>query len=543
MWWSGRPGAPARPLGRRPRSGAALEVNATQVDRAPATAAGASPLLRLQAVSKWFPGVQALDRVDFDLVPGEIHVLFGENGAGKSTLINIVAGALRPDAGEVLLRGEPIAFRSVHDARERGISAVFQEFSLVPDMTVEENLFLGAELTRGPFVNKPELHRRAEETLARLGFPIRPRTRVNRLSRAEQQMVEIAKALRSNLSILILDEPTAALTERETGRLFQLIRECKQQGVGIIYITHRINEIHRIADRMTVLRDGRRVATLRASEASDEKLVELMTGRKIEAFFPRIDHRPGEELLAVEGLTSGTAVRDVSLTVRAGEIVGLAGLVGCGKSEVGRAVFGLEPIDAGTVRFRGRQVARPGPRQMLAAGLVYLPPDRRAEGLVLQRSVRENIALSALPLPEFSGRLFLFRRSERGICAGLAERLRIVPLRIERDVTYFSGGNQQKVMLAKGLTRKPRLFIMDEPTMGVDVGAKTEVYSLMKDLVEQGGAGILLISSDLPEILHLTNRTYVMYRGRVQAELGGAEITEQAVLSHFFESRTAGANG
>ena len=504
---------------------------------------GAPPLLRLRALSKWFPGVQALDRVDFDLLPGEVHVLFGENGAGKSTLINIIAGALKPDEGEVRLRGAPTHFRSVYDARQQGISAVFQEFSLVPDMTVEENLFLGAELTTGPFLNKPALHLRAEETLARLGFALSPRARVNRLSRAEQQMVEIAKALRSNLSILILDEPTAALTERETDRLFQLIRDCKRQGAGIIYITHRMNEIHRIGDRITVLRDGRRVATLQMTDASDEKLVELMTGRTIEAFFPTIDHHPGEELLAVEGLTAGTLVRDVSLTVRAGEIVGLAGLVGSGKSEVGRACFGVEPVSAGRIRFRGTPVPRPTPRRMLDAGLVYVPPDRRTEGLVVERNVRENIALPTLPLSQFSGRFLLRRRSERGICARLAERLRITPPRIEQGVSFFSGGNQQKVVLAKGLTRNPVLFVMDEPTMGIDVGAKTEVYNFMKELVEREGAGILLISSDLPEILHLTHRTYVMYLGRVRAELKGAEITEQAVLSHFFEARTAVAGG
>ena len=502
--------------------------------------AEAPPLLRLRGLSKWFPGVQALDQVDFDLRPGEVHVLFGENGAGKSTLISIVAGALRADAGEVLLHGEPVHFRSVSDARRRGISAVFQEFSLVPDMTVEENLFLGEELTTGPFLNKRALHRRAEATLTQLGFPLRPGMKVNRLSRAEQQMVEIAKALRSDLSILILDEPTAALTERETDRLFQLLRECKRRRVGIVYITHRMDEIHRIGDRVTVLRDGRRVATLDVGGASHEKLVELMTGRTFEAFFPRIEHSPGAQLLAIEDLTVGRVVRDVSLTVCAGEIVGLAGLVGSGKSEVGRAVFGLEPIDGGTIRFLDRPVNRPGARAMLDAGIVYLPPDRRTEGLVVQRSVRENMALCALTLSSFSGRLFLRRRSERGICTSLAARLKISPPRIERDVVFFSGGNQQKVMLAKGLTRNPRLFIMDEPTMGVDVGAKTEVYNFMKDLVEQAGAGILLISSDLPEILHLTSRTYVMYRGRMRAELKGAEITEQEVLSHFFESETAG---
>jgi len=506
----------------------------TQTGRAPELSSGAPPVLRLRGVTKWFPGVQALRGVDFDLRPGEVHVLFGENGAGKSTLINIVAGALRPDAGEIELRGRPVQFRSVHDARQRGISAVFQEFSLVPGLTVEENLFLGAEPTTGALINKPEMRRRAEEALRRLGFPILPRMRVNRLSRAEQQMVEIAKAFRTNLSILILDEPTAALTDRETDRLFQLVRDSKRHGVGIIYITHRMNELHRIGDRVTVLRDGGRVETLAVRDATPERLVELMTGRRIEAFFPRIDHRPGEALLQVERLTAGALVDDVSLTVRAGEIVGLAGLVGSGKSEVGRACFGLEPIRGGTVRLRGRSVGKPTPGAMLRAGLAYVPPD----GLVIERSVRENIALSALPSPHFSGRLFLRRRSERAICLRLAQQLRLVPLGIERPVALLSGGNQQKVVLAKGLTRDPRVFVMDEPTTGVDVGAKTEVYTFMKDLVEREGAGILLISSDLPEILHLAHRAYVMHRGRLRAELERAELTEQAVLSHFFETTT-----
>ncbi len=510
------------------------------VGRASEVASEAPPLLRVRAVTKWFPGARALDRVDFDLKPGEVHVLFGENGAGKSTLINIVAGALRPNEGEVELRGRPVQLRSVHDARLQGISAVFQDFSLVPDLTIEDNLFLGAEPTTGLFINKPELRRRAAETLSRLGFPLRPRTKVNRLSRAEQQMVEIAKAFRTNLSILILDEPTAALTERETNRLFQLVEDCKRQGVGVIYITHRMNEIHRIGDRVTVLRDGSRVDTLDVRDATPEKLVELMTGRKIETFFPHIDQRPGDELLAVQGLTAGDLVRDVSLRVCAGEIVGLAGLIGSGKSEVGRACFGLEPIAAGSVRFLGRPVTGPTPRGMLRAGLVYLPPDRRSEGLIVERSVRENIALAALPMKDFSGRLFLRRRSERAICLRLADRLKLVPMSIERAVAYYSGGNQQKVVLAKGLTRNPRVFILDEPTMGVDVGAKAEVYNFMKDLVERERVGILLISSDLPEILHLTNRAYVMHRGRLRAELRGAEITEQAVLSHFFESGSVG---
>lgn len=500
---------------------------------------GVSPLLRLEQVSKHFPGVVALDHVDFDLYPGEVHVLFGENGAGKSTLISLVAGAHRPSGGTVYYRGEAVNLASVHEARALGISAVFQEFSLVPHLTVEENLFLGAEATRGLFLDKRRMHDKAKETLERLGFPLDPGTRVAYLSRAEQQMVEIAKAFRSKLSVLILDEPTASLTERETERLFSLIEQAKKDGVGIIYITHRMNEIKRIADRITVLRDGRHIATLKAAQASETSLVELMSGRVITQIFPTIHYQPGPVRLAVEGLsTANGTVQSVSLTIRAGEIVGLAGLIGSGKSELGRACFGLEPITAGRVIFDGEDVTGLKPRQLLDRGYFYLPPDRRDEGLVMTRGVRENIFLPSLGLREFSGPLFLKRRNERSRALDLAKRLNLQPLNIERSVDHFSGGNQQKVLLAKALSREVKLFVFDEPTVGVDVSTRVAIYEFIRDLC-QAGAAILLISSDLPEILHLTNRAYVMYRGVLRAELVGKDVTEDRILTHFFEREAA----
>jgi len=500
---------------------------------------GGLPLLRLEAISKQFPGVRALDRVDFDLAAGEVHVLFGENGAGKSTLISLVAGAITPTDGRILFKGKPVALASVHQARALGISAVFQEFSLVPQMTVEENLFLGAESAEGPFLNKRAMHRRAAETLDRLGFPLKPTMRVAYLGRAEQQMVEIAKAFRSELSVLILDEPTASLTERETERLFALIEQAKAQGVGIIYITHRIAEIKRIGDRITVLRDGRYIATLPAKQASETKLVELMTGRVISEIFPAVAYKPGETVLETVGLsTASGTVRDASITVRAGEIVGLAGLVGSGKSELARACFGLEPLREGRVRLAGEDVTGLGPRAMLDRGFFYLPPDRRAEGLVVLRGARENIALPALHTPLFSRGWLLKRRAEKERTHGLARQLNLQPLNLERPIEHFSGGNQQKVLLAKALSRDVRLFVFDEPTVGVDVGTRVAIYGFIRDLC-QAGAAVLLISSDLPEILHLTCRTYVMYRGALRAELAGAEITQDRVLSHFFEREAA----
>ncbi len=496
-------------------------------------------LLEVLRLRKEFPGVLALDDVDFELRPGEVHVLFGENGAGKSTLIQVIAGVLRPSSGSLVMRGQPLELHSVHEARRLGISAVFQEFSLVPTLSVEDNIFLGAELTRSGLLDRRLLRRRAREILDQLGFPLRPDERVQFLSRAEQQMVEIAKAFRTELSILILDEPTASLTERETERLFSMIEAAKRRGVGVIYITHRIGEIRRIGDRITVLRDGRKVATLAVAVASEDRLLELMTGRVIKEVFPSIAFRPGETLLAAEELTTADGtVHDFSFAVRAGEIVGLAGLVGCGKSEAGRACFGINPLAKGRVRFGAEDVTGLTARKMLERGLFYLPPDRRAEGLMMTASVRENVALPALRRTPFARGWLLDRRGERRRVRTLAAELNLQPRRIERLVEHFSGGNQQKVLLAKSLTLPTRLFILDEPTVGVDVAARVAIYQFIKALCERG-AGILLISSDLPEIVHLTNRTYVLHRGRLRAELQGDEITQASVLGHFFEREAA----
>ncbi|MBL8129004.1 MAG: sugar ABC transporter ATP-binding protein [Chloroflexia bacterium] len=494
-----------------------------------------SAILRLSGISKHFPGVKALSDVDFDLLPGEVHVLFGENGAGKSTLINIIAGSFPPDAGTMTFRGAPLRLSSPHHARELGINAVFQEFSLVPTLSVQDNLYLGRELRRGGILDKNAMARGATATLNQLGFNVDPRAQVSRLSRAEQQMVEIAKAIQSEPSVLILDEPTASLTEAEAEQLFAVVETLKASGIGIVYITHRMQEIRRIADRITVLRDGQLVTTVAAGGVSEQQLVELMTGRTIEALYPTVQSNPQRTMIEVKGLTLASGrVHDVSITVCSGEIVGLAGLVGSGKSEVGRAIFGAEDISHGSIAIDGHIVGNPSPGEMLGRGVVYIPQDRRAEGLVSTRSVRENMSLASLDRPTFSRMGLLRRREERKIVRDVAQRLGLRPLNVERQVAYFSGGNQQKVVLGRGLTRDVRVFIFDEPTTGVDVGAKVEIYGFIKDLCEHGAA-VLLISSDLPELLHLSHRAYIMHRGEVRAELAGHELTEEAVLANFFD--------
>ena len=499
-----------------------------------------APLLSVRALTKDFQSVRALDAVDFDLRAGEVHVLFGENGAGKSTLISILSGANRPTSGHIEMNGEEIALASVHDARRRGISAVFQEFSLIPQMTVEENLFLGAEHTRRIFLDKVSMRCEALRLLEELGFDLPPNQRVDRLTRAEQQMVEIAKAFRGELTVLILDEPTASLTDYETEKLFALIRELTARDVGIVYITHRMGEIRQIGDRITVLRDGRHVATLPVVDADDDTLVRLMTGREVGAIFPEFVPGPSDEdVLTLDRVTTAQGqVLDVSMSVRRGEIVGLAGLVGSGKSEAMRAAFGTLPIAHGRVIYRGEDVTGQSPARAIRRGFLYLPPDRKDEGLMMMRPARENMSLAALDVIPFRRGLFLDRGAERFRIAELARQFNLSPNRTERAVDYFSGGNQQKAMLARSLTRKLELVVFDEPTVGVDVGTRAAIYRFIVGLAE-AGTTVVIVSSELPEILHLSTRVYVFHRGRVQAELLREELSEEAVLAHFFERDAA----
>lgn len=500
-------------------------------------------MLELTGISKRFGASQALDGVDFELRPGETHVLFGENGAGKSTLINIIAGTLKPDAGRYRLNGRDLASMTPQLARASGIAAVFQEFSLAPDLTVAENLFLGREEHRFGFVTKNALMRReAGLFLKSLGFDIDAGARVGDLSRAQRQMVEIAKAFYGESRILILDEPTASLTDSDADGLFAIIDSLKRNGVGVVYVSHRMREIRQLADRVTVLRGGRKVATVAGAGVTETQLVEMMVGRPVSDLYPSVRHRPAATVLEASRLSSlDGRVRDVSIKLRAGEIVGLAGLVGCGKSEVGRLIFGIDPLSGGEIQLNGAPISSPTPRAMLRQRVCYFPADRGIEGLAMNRPVRENASAAALDLAEIGRRGLLRLRHESRKVRGVLERLHVRPLTPEQNVVQFSGGNRQKVMLARGLMRDIDVFLFDEPTVGIDVGAKAEIYELLRDLTE-AGAAILLVSSELSEILHLANRIYVMHEGELVGELEGDRRTESDVLLLFFGKQSEAAD-
>ena len=483
-------------------------------------------LVRLSGIRKNFAGVQALKGVDFDLKAGEVHALVGENGAGKSTLMRVLAGEIAPTSGTVSLNGEPVQLSGPRDATGRGISVIHQELALAPDLTVAENIFLG----RLPgFVNHAALRKAAREILDRLGFSIDPAVQAGRLTVAHQQVVEIAKALSNKARIIVFDEPTAVLANSDAERLLAIIRELRVNGTGIVYISHRLNEVFDLSDRITVMKDGSHVETLATAATDVDAVIARMVGRQMAALFPPKDGRaPSEVVVDARNLTRGRKVRDVSFTVRAGEVVGLGGLVGSGRTEVARLVFGADRMDSGTVELKGKPLHLSSPRQAVHARIGLVPEDRKEQGVILDAPIRINTTLAKIRSVTRFG--FLDVGKERKVATALGKDMRLKASSVDAPVSSLSGGNQQKVALAKWFHADCDLLILDEPTRGVDVGAKSEIYNLINDLAKAGKA-VLVISSEHQELFGICDRILVMAEGAIVGELTEAAFTEQQLLT------------
>jgi ribose transport system ATP-binding protein len=486
-------------------------------------------VLEMKNVTKRFPGVLALNNVQLDLRPGEVHCLVGENGAGKSTLMKILSGAQPLDSGEIILSGEPVNITSPHNAQQLGISMIYQEFNLSPYLSVAENIFLGREPRIGstPFINWRKMYDDAREILGRIRVDLDVRKPVNECSVAQQQMIEIGKAISFNSKIIVMDEPSATLTDHELRALFDLIKNLRRQGIGLIYISHRLEEIFEIGDRVTCMRDGEYVGTHKVCDVTRDDIIRMMVGRELKDEFPKEIFERGPEKLRVEGLTRHGAFDDVSFAVNKGEIVGLTGLVGAGRTEVARAIFGADHIDGGQIFLDGAPITVKSPQDAIRQGVGLLTEDRKGQGLVLGMTIRENTSLANLG--SLVKLFFIDRRRERAVTEKYVKELQIKTPSIEQVAQNLSGGNQQKVVLAKWLFTESQFLIFDEPTRGIDVGAKVEIYKLMNELVRKG-VTILMISSELPEILGMCDRILVMHEGRLAGELARNEATQERIM-------------
>lgn len=504
---------------------------------------GKETILKMEGIEKSFPGVKALDGVDFEVKRGEVHALLGENGAGKSTLVKIIAGVYTPDAGTILYKGKPLQLTHPKQAQDKGIGVIYQEFNLLPDLTVAQNIFIGREprKCRG-WIDEKALNREAERLFQRLGIDLDPREKVSRLSVAQQQMVEIAKALSFDCELLILDEPTAALTDAEIERLFEVIQMLKSSGVAMIYISHRLEELQRIVDRVTVLRDGRLVAQHCLQDVTVDQLIQEMVGRSLTSRFPpRPSLQRGEKVLEVSGLSCSRVLRDIHFHLYRGEILGVAGLMGAGRTELARALIGADPIDTGRIELEGRRVTIRSPIDAIRLGIGYVTEDRKKDGLALSLSVQDNMLMGSYH--RYANPFGLIQSSKANQVAwGYKERMGIKTPDLNRQVSTLSGGNQQKVVLARWLNKNVKVLIVDEPTRGVDVGAKFEIYELMYKLVQQGVA-IIMISSDLPEILGMSDRILVMAEGSITAELSKDEATQETIMFYATGGRQEGRDG
>jgi rhamnose transport system ATP-binding protein len=488
----------------------------------------AAPLrAELRGISKRFGATQALADVSLDLLPGEIHALVGENGAGKSTLVKILAGVHQPDSGTILLDGQPVEIAGPAEARRLGIAVVHQEPRLFPDLTVAENVFIGhAPAGWLGSIDWGATRRAAVALFAELDVQFDVNAPVRGLSMADQQLIEIAKSLSVEARVLILDEPTASLSAHEVERLFAIVRRLRQRGVAILFVSHRLDEVFALCDRATVFRDGRHVVTMATGALTTADLVRHMVGRSV-SLFPKVETPIGDILLKVEGLSLAGSFRDVSFTVRSGEIVGFAGLVGAGRTEVARVLFGIDRRDSGEIRLGGTAVDFTSPSAAMTAGIAYVPEDRHQDGLVLDFTIAQNVTLPILP--RLFPRLLVRAATERAVAADQTRQFQVRMTGVDQLVGALSGGNQQKVVLAKWLASKPRVLILDEPTRGIDIGAKVEVHRIISELAASG-LGIVLISSDLPEVLAMSDRILVMHEGRIAAEIDRAEATEERVM-------------
>lgn len=488
-------------------------------------------ILEMKNITKSFPGVQALDNVSFNLKAGEVHVLMGENGAGKSTLMKILGGMYHPDSGEIWMRGKRIRINSPSEALHHGISMIYQELNPVTEMTIAENIYLGREpkLFKIGVLNSKKMNEDAVKLFPQLGLHFNPKTLMAELSVAEKQMIEITKAISYNSEIIIMDEPTSAITDKEVEKLFEVIKVLKSKQVGIIYISHKMDEIFKIADRITVLRDGGYVGTKNASEVSTDLLISMMVGREIKNQFPKEEVQIGEVIMQVKGLTKYGEFEDVSFELKKGEILGIAGLMGAGRTELVETIFGIRKADKGEIFINSKKVNINKPRDAIRNGISIVSEDRKGVGLNLKGTVKENITLATLKM--FSRTGVLSKVREIKAVDELIKQLHIKTPSREQQVAFLSGGNQQKVVVAKWFLADPKIFILDEPTRGIDVGAKAEIHTLISSLVKQGKS-VIMVSSELPEILGMSDRVLVMHEGRVTGELSKKEFSQENIMKY-----------
>ncbi|WP_330598775.1 sugar ABC transporter ATP-binding protein [Christensenella tenuis] len=490
----------------------------------------ANTALEMKHISKSFPGVMALDDVTFSVGEGEVHALVGENGAGKSTLMKIINGVYSADQGEIYISGKKVSIKNPLDAQRNGVSIIFQEFNLVDTLSVAENIFIGRLGGKKKMIDWKSIYKEAEKLLKSLNYDLDPRAAVETLSVAQMQMTEIAKAMSFDAKIIIMDEPSAVLTDNELKKLFDIVEDLKKRGITVIYISHRLEEIFQICDKVTVLRDGKIIDTGNVEDLNKEQIIEMMVGRKLDQEFPKREKKIGDVILRAKGLRRGDRVQDVSFELRRGEILGFAGLVGAGRTETMRLLFGADQMTAGSIELNGKQVHIKSPMEAKGEGIALLPEDRKKQGLLLELPITENISLVKLKKVMSKGNL-INKKKEKDVAKGYFDSLKIKAPSVTQRVYFLSGGNQQKVVIAKWLFSDADIFILDEPTRGIDVGAKYEIYMLMNELVAQGKS-IILISSEMNEIIAMSDRIMVMHDGKICAELNGEEITPENVLKH-----------